>query len=91
MVGERVKLYNGKGERGGGGGGVGVGGGGWAGSRAKELLYYTTILPLFTSPSGDSCIVFSFSGSFLTVNTVIFVYRDNEPLRALIAVTKFSS
>ena len=24
--------------------------------------------------------VFSFSGSFLTVNTFMFVYRDNEPV-----------
>ena len=39
--------------------------------------------PLFTSPSGGSFIVFSFRGSFLTVNTVLFVlfvYRDNEPV-----------
>ena len=24
--------------------------------------------------------VFSFSGQFLTVNTVVYVYRDNEPV-----------
>ena len=52
---------------------LGKQGRGGGGGKRERKNYYITILALFTSPSGDS-------GSFLTVNTVIFVCRDNEPV-----------